>query len=802
MFKVYIEGYLVKCARVQVETGIGPLAAQIVIPPGENRRKILPGSRILCMVKDGEEWFEWFQGTTTNMPETALGFDEHPVTLNVIGDFGLLQSILMNYLTLGQVDIRNETFKSSSFNGRVNLFRGGLGPLTFAFSQAVTNRSISFSDRLTGIIQALVSLDPQGWEDMRRLQYLDRVAIEMADEIADSLDQRIVMQSISEALGSIQTETFTALDVLNIILQLSMHELVSIAPVRFAGGKDVRKVNRHRAYMPAGMSLDDLSAMDQKTLVDKLCTREPCDKMAIDHFIKPIDRFHVPSSNKITKSMYNNAYVSDNGFTRAIIKIPMMSGKDVVKVFEELMPPQLKTSWDVMTAASLRSDGSPSLGAVSSVMSERVTGLRTNKEKVYGGVKTATIPINPRIYSMMSALATLEGKEKKTQMEYQKEYANALMRSEYEKLSGSMVNIQGGAFNLSIIPGFGIEIQDSKNKWYTGKLIKKIDVIDLEAEKASSSYTISECKANESLDYEGAVNLDVEMSKWFATNGTNQTSYTSPMFAKYAADGKDLYVESLLTENLGYSLSLSHNHLREVSDKELAPETRFTRNKNGLTMTDDGLSPSFKDRSWFTGEAFYSDFDLLTEVASQRIDATVNSFLFGTDGQEAPLPYLNLSSKEAVSILDTKNGNIFSVAAKTLGDETIKRIYAERAEEAVQKAKEDWTLLTTGDVAEIRDTVFREAAAAENARISGNNTEINDMFMRYNPNFPIYLGNPCPLRVEMLLYLMSRLSEDDLKNFLENGAVNRFTEEGIPKPLSDYQVIAMRRDVARRASNE
>jgi hypothetical protein len=305
------------------------------------------------------------------------------------------------------------------------------------------------------------------------------------------------------------------------------------------------------------------------------------------------------------------------------------------------------------------------------------------------------------------------------------------------------------------------------------------------------------------------------------------------------------------------------NHLKETSPTVLEPEDRFEIKDNLVYMVQGSSVPLISMRKEFETEAFYSNFDLLTEIASRKIeksspnayrlseaaiqseatkraDAEIlnlrndNTLLTTGDIEKIRadalaevqaeekkkedagyntqykaidefLPPLAMSTKEAVSVLDTKNGTIFSVLAKSIGDEVIKRAAAVRVEEEIQKIRTESAgpvFLTTGDVESMTATATQDIADAENERVSGRNSELNKMFSQYNPNFPIYLGNPSPLRVEMLLHFMSRLKGNDLTGFLENGTMNKLNDEGIPRPMSDYQVIAMRRDIARKASNE
>jgi len=872
MLKVYIEGYEMPCSRVQVETGIGPLSAQLVIPPGSYRRRILPGSRVMCMIQEGTEWYEWFQGTTTNMPETSLGFDEYPVTLNVIGDLGLLQSILMNYLNIGQMDMQNQRVKSASLSGSGNIFNAGPASVMGPFASTLADKSLSFGDRLIGVLQAFISLDPQGWEDLRRLQYLDRLAIEMSDEISN-LSNQTLFGSIAQAIGSIQVESFTALDILNLIMKLSMHELVSVAPLRFAGSQEMRKTERYRHYLPEGLNIDELADMDQKTLVDKMCTRKQKKNMVIDHFIKPIDGLQIPAVNKITRGMYNTAYITDSGITRSIFKVSLMDGAKPIMMYEQLMPPQVKTVSDSVTAAISRTSQSPALGAVSAVMSERITGFRTNKEKIYGGVRTQYLQVDPRVNHVLHALSNAEEHNAIKDHSYQKDYVDAWMRSEHEKVNGSTVTIQNATFNLYPIPGFSISVEDADRKLYTGKLVRKIDVIDLSASQASSSYIIESCRSDDSLNYDGPVDLKNGTDGWFKRFGSSTSSIVSPIFKSYRASDVPKNLEYALTEFATYEKGLAVNHLMEATGRTLDPETRFTRTEMGLSLLDNGALPGLNERSLYHREDFYSDFDLLGEIAinSLRADVKISgeilidytaSVVFNDDittAQMDPitgevyesdpyggglavvghtysqttlqvsadtlkidvgtipgssitisdlktytLPNLNLTSKDAIAILDTKNGNIFSVLSKTMANETIKRKEAEVPIKKVQKKKNDWSPLEKY-IEEYKTTQAQEVADVENDRIEGMNYFIRSMYMQYNPDFPLYLGNPSPLRIELLLYMMSGVPESDMVRFLENGTYSAlFTDSrpAIPRPLSDRQVITLRRQIAKRASDE
>jgi hypothetical protein len=236
----------------------------------------------------------------------------------------------------------------------------------------------------------------------------------------------------------------------------------------------------------------------------------------------------------------------------------------------------------------------------------------------------------------------------------------------------------------------------------------------------------------------------------------------------------------------------------EVSERELAPETRYDRMSANLYLTEGSGKPSvaIRDKMRQT-EAFYSNFDLIGEIAVQTL---------GGDFTELSpyLPYLNLSKRDAIALLDSKEGNIFSVFLKAIGDEVVAKAIAVATTSAIMDTTlQDWQVAQDAGDEIIAQSRASEVAKSENQRVDGVNSEMKKMFGAYNPNFPIYLGNPCPLRMELLLWLMTMTSDSGLKALLEDG-ISSFSKKdsAIPRPLSDRNVIKMRREIAKKASNE
>ncbi len=70
-------------------------------------------------------------------------------------------------------------------------------------------------------------------------------------------------------------------------------------------------------------------------------------------------------------------------------------------------------------------------------------------------------------------------------------------------------------------------------------------------------------------------------------------------------------------------------------------------------------------------------------------------------------------------------------------------------------------------------------------------------------HLPIWEGNPCAQRVDLLLHYLSMMNSSEWADFLDEGIVPKHLKTAtIPRPISDRQLIALRRAMVEAAFNE
>lgn len=812
MFHVYIEGYKIKSTRVTVNYGVNKiLTAEIVIPPGEHRREILPGSRVVCYFEKGEEQFEWFRGVVMNSPEVALGFNERPITLVVTGEMGLLSSVGMQYNTLIQRDVANTTFKSQHFNGIIQIFHnGGLGPLLSPIANVASDRGINYGGKLLGILHVLLAMDSNAWQLARRLRFLDRLRIDIAENIAGKLDNGVVFGQIGWILNQIQAQIFTAYDVLQNILNILMHEYVSIAPMRYSGDTTVEVSEHGPLYLPK--ELDLLNPPRTETEVAKMfCKRTPRTSVLIDGVIKPQSKLFVPQYNKITRNMYAALYVNEQSPTRAIARV-VTGQQQFLHVREEVMPEYLNNAYEVLRELSA-AGGTSKLNAISAMLAERLSGYRTNQEKIFGYVRPSSITIDNRV---VAALHLLEKEQ------CDKEYIKQYMINEYRKMCGASVQITGSPINFDMVPGFGVKIEDYKGDWYTGKLVEKTDIIDLESQHASSSYAITECYHDNAPDYNSESFQPKKATRQFfffkETIEKGSETVTTKSINELIAEGKE--VGQLITESdqvqsekiniktitqevnvfddpeqaiyrnivaslkdpAPYEISLASMGLVEADRGVLEPDTRF--DANGQPIEDGRLPGMVAVAKFIHQEHFYTVLDFMPLLAAKTFDPEI------IGDKEFPLD-LVLTPNKAVAVLDSKTNSVFSMIRTILGEN-----YSRNQEEL------DRFLVATGSYLYQDNLDGLLPALMSRDRVSGTKTyyKATELYRAVKAS-PIYLGNPSANAIDYVIYLLSRLDKGDYVSFMKNGTFSSFKKNAVI-PLSEYDVIKLRRERAKKASDE
>jgi len=756
--KIFIENYEMKFQSVSVITGIGPLRAEIVLPPGEKRRRILPGSRVNAFMQCKEtdwKWVWWFRGYTTNFPQQAIGMDMHPVVLNVESDISVLRSVLMSYLVMGQEDITDLKVRENYFSGSVVLHQAD--PARFFSFYDIADSSIGFGNRILGVLQGMLALNPSVWEQVRRSRFLDYLVIETNDVIAEELNTAVVFGGLIDVLGKINAPSFSAMDVLSMILQYIFHDFVSVAPFRCSdAGAFQGPLRDSYGYMPK-VEWWNMSEMGQNSLMRGFCGTDIPPYKLFDHIIKPdYETEPVIKTNKITMADYSMAYVQEMGNTRTVMKLPTsIVGRPSV-IVEKQAPAVLNAAYDIVMDMMVTLKDKPGVTSGSNLLAHRTSGIRTNEERVINKVLHSITTGDTRLTSVLYGIGNKYQGTKEEKAAAQDRYLQQYTSFEHTQTQGVHLEIPGAVYNPLIMPGFYAHIHGrSEDEVYVGKIMQKVDTYDLSSSTCSSSYTIDRCIKKENYDFNN-VKMDADFTSLDST--FEKRSYdldTHPVFAEMPPLAVAAFQSGL--EYVPFQRALVHLGLREGNNKSiLEPEKRAYE----YYKTDD---PKVEYASDLAGkECFYGPLDMLPAYPDVMIMGfRPDNLMIPDDAYHALWGSAEfVDPGDLARLLDAKNLNYFSFASIILG-----------AALPTEKPQ----LLSM--IMSLKDVTISE--------------------------LPLWEGNPFPQRLDLLLHYLSMMEKTDWVAFMEKGTVPKYLKGAtIPRPLSDRQLIALRKAVVEAAYNE
>lgn len=760
--KIFIENYQIPFSSVSVQTGVGPLQAQIVIPPGKARRKILPGSRVNAFMQSTEtewKWVWWFRGYTTNFPDQAIGMDESPIVLNVVSELHVLGSALMKYVMIGQQDALDTKVRENYLSGSVVMSKSGPHDLFFPFSQ-ISDTNLGFGNRILGIVQALLSLNPQTWEQARRSRVLDYLLIETNDKISEELDKAVVMSAITNVLAQIQQEDFSCMDVLVTILQYIFHDLCSVAPMRFNGGGYLRTPRRDSyGYMPK-IEWWNLQDVGQSELVNAFCEMEETRYKLFDHIIKPSYEEGTPliSHNVIRTSDYSKAYMQEVGNTRTIAKFPFMVQVGKPQSIEDVAAPDcVEDAYQLALDLVKTLKDNDGVFIKGNLFAERITGYRTNEERVINKVISRTITTDPRITTLLYTLGKNVNGTKEEKRKVQEKYLRQYVHFEHDQSRGVVLSIPGAVYNPNIMPGFYCYVEGDDDQKYFGKIVRKTDVYDLSSQTCSSSYEIERCIKQTAYDF-NSVKEDANFVTLDNTFNTIQagTEY-HPILSDLPDNTKDALTQDL--EFVPYQRALTNLGLRDDSGE--ARILFAEKWKPEEWKTDD---PKYEYINDILGkESFYSALDCLSIEADSIVNGIPSNLQIEPNNITDIRTHIftaGIDSPDAVKFLDAKIANYFSFACIVMNSKM-----------------------------PMNDPVIEAAV----------------LYLKDQPlsHLPIWEGNPCAQRVDLLIHYLSMMEPSAWADFLDKGIVPKHLKIAtIPRPVSDRQLIALRMSLAEAAYNE
>lgn len=760
--KIFLENYQIPFSSVSVQTGVGPLQAQIVIPPGKARRKILPGSRVNAFMQSTEtewKWVWWFRGYTTNFPDQAIGMDESPIVLNIVSELHVLGSALMKYVMIGQQDATDTKVRENYNSGAVALHKSGPADLFFPFAN-ISDTNIGFGNRILGIIQAILSMNPQAWEQARRSRVLDYLVIETNDKVSEELDKAVVMSAVTNVLAQIQQPEFSCMDVLVTILQYIFHDLCSVAPMRFSGKGVFRSPLRDSyGYMP---QLDwwNLPEVGQNSLVNAFCEMDTTNSKLFDHIIKPSFEEGSPlfAENDITTEQYSTAYMQEVGNTRTIAKFPFMTQVGKPQVIEDVSAPDCIEDAYLLALNMVQALKDESgIFMKGNLFAERITGFRTNEERVINKVISRTITTDPRITTLLYALGTKTIGTPKEVRAIQEKYLRQYVHFEHDQSRGVNLSIPNAVYNPKIMPGFYCYVHGDGGQLYFGKIIRKIDTYDLGAQTCSSSYEIERCIKQSSYDF----NSVKENANFMTLDGTfdNLTAGVEyhPILSELPENTKAAFREEL--EYVPYQRALANIGLRDDTYNATFLSTEKRRPQE-WPMDDPKFSYMM---DVVDKENFYSALDCLPIEADSIVNGIPGNLQIEPNNIVDIRTHIltaGIDSPDAVKFLDAKIANYFSFSSIIMNSRM-----------------------------PLTDPVIEAAVLY-----------LKDQKLTH---LPIWEGNPCAQRVDLLIHYLSMMEPSAWADFLDKGIVPKHLKIAtIPRPVSDRQLIALRMSLAEAAYNE
>jgi len=758
--KLFIENYEMPFMKISVQTGIGPLKAEIVIPPGDKRRQILPGSRVNAFMQCQEtqwQWVWWFRGYTTNFAMDAIGMDSSPVVLNVESELSVLNSVNMSYLLMGQEDGRDLKVRENYMAGKMILAKFSPGDIFFKFHN-IDDKDVGFGNRIQGLLMTLASLNPAAWEQIRRNRTLDYLLIETADKLSEQLNAAVVFGGITHLLAQIQSPKFSAMDILATVLQYIFHDLVSVAPLRLSTDGWFRSPNTDLyGYMPKGVDWWSMSDTGQGSLARAFCQMETTNCKIFDHVIKPdFERNPVIAGNDIDMDQFQTAYVQEVGRTRTTMRIPFgIFGKPDL-VSERQAPQILNNMYDISENIGKIIKDEGEAVAQSNLLANRMSGVRTNEERVINKVYHEAIMADQRLASVIRGLAQNKGLTEEEVIKMEAQYLQQYAEYEHEADRGTDVQVSNAKYNPSIMPGFYTYIHGLTDM-YVGKITQKVDVYDFSTSTCSSNYMITRCIKSTAHDF----NKTKQNAEFNTLDDTFEpyvrAAHVNPVFEDMNK-GSQAAFKGVHDVYVPYAQALVHLGLKEGDNKQILEPELLTQ-----AAWDEKDNIKYAYRKDLVGkEQFYSVLDMLPE----RIDRQINGYM---------------------------HGNMF------LPDDALLSLY--RHTDSIPDSKYAFLL----DIKSL--SVFTFASLIMGAVIPGDNvltpSAIREMGRQSIFSLPLWEGNPFPQRVDMLLHYLSRMNKSDWKEFIKNGVVPKtLISATIPRPISDRQLIHLRRAIVEAAYGE
>ena len=508
---VRLEGYKIDPKAISIESGVNKiLSANIVLPSAKWAQQIMPGTRvhIYISINNGPK-ITYFEGYVIKRPIVHAGTDAKDVSLTAAADMAVLSDARIQYFDLintrGQMGpgpaIQRMFLKAEGGTIRIPINNGLPSMTPFA---GLSNVNTPFAARIYGVLQSVLMLSPNLYNIMRRTQLFDKLMIDINNNAAD-IDKTDFAHNLMHQLNSMITKESSAMTMLMMILNSIHHDFTSVAPMMRVNTK--LPLRESQLYLPKGF--DILKTGQPESIFNEMQALHKTTKndhtTFIDHIVKPIMiGMPIPYVNYLYGDDFLSFSIGPKQITRLLAELPIR----IPGIYQSIInrrPYEVKTAMEVALKAmeTSRAETSMKHAAYSLLISSLGTDYMTNEEKLFN----STIPSYWQgDYRMAQLLLHMQNSTDREM------FFEDWVDVEYEKQTGVNVTV-AGPLNLDPVCGFPMKIFDNvSDNTVTGYLFSKVDIIDFEADVASTTYNLT------------------------AANKTNDVNFSQPKFSTKSGD--------------------------------------------------------------------------------------------------------------------------------------------------------------------------------------------------------------------------------------------------------------------------
>lgn len=488
---LYFEGMKVEPESITVITGVNKiLQAAVQIAPNKYSSQIMPGTRVHAFLRiDDQDPVLWFQGKTQNFPTENMGNTVNPAVIGIIGDFGALEELSLEYLNVYNLLSTNVESMAQinilAANGKKKVPIAP-GVMEFPFLSMLAKTGSPVSGRIYGMIQEVMASKPALYNHLRRTCFLDRLMIDFHDPLEMMIKVELIKKTLMKVMSNMDLRQSNMWDVLKKLGELTFHDFVSVAPMIHTTTKIPNRVAT--GYFP------ETSIPSNAEVWDKLCNITSDDvHTQVEMIMKPkLVGMGAPACNVLWGDVDFSgfAYSPYTMITRMGIDynliMPMGNAGHIVS----FRPYPLQTAKDVADGYAATADPKSTEPAFSKLMQSRWSEYSTNTEILFGHSTMQQAAVDPTTSTML-----MNEKNNKNAATYWDGYSDFI----YSFMQGSSLSVSG-PFNVKPICGFPIILKSVEGKGLKGYLMGKTDHIDFKNRMAKTEYKIE--FADSDLEYD------------------------------------------------------------------------------------------------------------------------------------------------------------------------------------------------------------------------------------------------------------------------------------------------------------